>query len=58
MLGDPLQSFHPFEEDGLKKASTNVLPDVCQFAFQVALVSDYLVFQLLFGIIEEPEVTR
>jgi hypothetical protein len=38
MLGDPLQSHHPFEEDGLKNDLTNLLPDVYQFVFQVALV--------------------
>jgi hypothetical protein len=58
MLDDALPSFHLFEEDWLKNASTNVLPDVCQFVFQVALVRDWLVFQLRFHATEEPEITR
>jgi hypothetical protein len=40
MLDDSLQYFHPFEEDGLENVSISVLPDVCQFVFQVAFVRD------------------
>jgi hypothetical protein len=47
MPDDSLQSFDPFEENRLKNLSTNVFPDVRQFIFQVALVRDQLVFQLL-----------
>jgi hypothetical protein len=39
-------SIHPFEEDCLKNVSANVLPDIRQFVFQVALVGDSLVFSV------------
>jgi hypothetical protein len=58
MLDDPLQSFRPLDEDYLNNVSTQVLPNVCQFVFQVALVRGQLAFQLLFSMTEEPEVTR